>query len=62
MKMDGDEVDEELLSILLNGDIQTFWSRFVDGSSISKYISEASTFIMSFVHAMRFVVLVGHHE
>lgn len=38
--MDGDDVDEELLSILLNGDIQTFWSRFVDGSSISKYISE----------------------
>ena len=42
--MDGDDVDEELLSILLNGDVQTFWSRFVDGSSISKYISEASTF------------------
>ena len=60
--MDGDDVDEELLSILLSGDIQTFWSRFVDGSSISKYISEASTFIMSFVYAMRFVVLVGHHE
>ena len=59
--MDGDDVDEELLSIL-NGDIQTFWSRFVDGSSISKYISEASICIMSFVHAMRFVVLVGHHE
>ena len=47
--MDGDDVDEhfceELLSILLNGDIQTFWSRVIDGSSISKYISEASTFI-----------------
>lgn len=44
--MNGDDVDEQLhedlLSILLNGDIKRFWSRWGDGSSVSRYITEVN--------------------
>ena len=61
--MNGVDVDEQLrenlLSILLNGDIKRLWSRWGDGSSVSRYITEVNVdeLLHLIVLAMRFVML-----